>query len=105
MHDHGGQHHAGTDHPSDGQVRSAKKDQAADAQRQEHPGRSRLQDIQDVVHGQQLCMLDNGRQNAQQDKDKQNRDIEAVLQQELLDIERIPVIFKLLFLSFRKSEF
>ena len=50
-------------------------------------------------------MLDNGRQNAQQDKDKQNRDIEAVLQQELLDIERIPVIFKLLFLSFRKSEF
>ena len=49
-------------------------------------------------------MLDDRRQDAQQDKDEQDRDIQAVVQQELLDVERVFVVFPLLLLFFAESE-
>ena len=50
----GGGGHAHADHTADGQVRAGEQDQPGDAQRQEHARRSLLQDVEDVVDGQQL---------------------------------------------------
>ena len=105
VHDHRGQHHAGAHHAAHRQIRAAQQDQAADAQCQEHARGRGLQDIQDIVHRQQLGMLDDRRQNAQENEDEQNGNIKPVLQEELLHIERILVILPLLFLLLGKREF
>src|SRR5699024_8599597 len=60
MHDDGGGGHAHTDHTANGQVRTGQQDQAGDAQCQEHTRRRLLQDVQDVVHREQLHVLDDG---------------------------------------------
>ena len=50
-------------------------------------------------------MLDNRRQETQQDKDEQDCDVQSVLQQKLFDIECVLVVFPLLLLLFGKGEF
>ena len=104
MHDHGRQDHAGTDHSPDRQIRTAQQDQAADAQGQEHTGRSRLQDVQDIGHGQQFCMLDDRCQNTQDDKNTDDGDVKAIGQEELFDVESIFVVLPFLLLVLREGE-
>ena len=105
VHDHRCEHHACTHHTADGQVGTGQQDQTADAQSQEHARRSRLQNVQDVIHRQQGHALDNRAENAQQDEDKENDDIQTVFQQELTHVEGIAVAFPFLLPLFCGGEF
>ena len=79
MHDNGSCYHAHTNHTSDGQVRTCKKDQARNAQGQEHSGRCLLQDIQHIVVGQKLNALNRRRDGAQGNEDNHNCNVQSVL--------------------------
>ena len=96
MHDDGGSGHAHAHHTADGQVGTGQHDQTSHAQSQEHTGRGHLEDVQHVVHSQQLHALDSGSDEAQSDEDDQNGYIQAVLQQEVPGVEGVAVVLHLL---------
>ena len=82
VHDDGGGGHAHADHTADGQVSAGQKDQTGNTQCQEHTGRSLLQDVQNIVDGQQRHVLDDGGDDAQRDEDDDDGDVQTVSQQE-----------------------
>ena len=75
VHDDGGGGHAHAHHTADGQVGARQQDQARHAQGQEHPGGRLLEDVQNVVHRQQLNLgpLDDGGGDTQGDEDHRDR--------------------------------
>ena len=78
MHDDGCRRHAHTNHTADGQVGAGEQDQARNAQRQEHSGRSLLEDVQHIVYRQQLHVLHQRRDDTQGDEDDDNGDVQTV---------------------------
>ena len=96
VHDHGCEHHAGAHHTPHREVCTGQEDQAADTQCQEHARGCRLQDVQDIVHRQQLGMLDHRSQDAKQDKDADDHDIQTVGQEKLFHVKGIFVVFPVL---------
>ena len=96
MHDNRSGNHAHTNHTSDGQIRTGEKNQACNAQGQEHSGRCLLEDIQHVVVGQKLNSLNRRRDGAQGDEDNDDGYVQTIFQQEVPAVEGILVILHLL---------
>lgn len=74
-------------------------------QGKEHSGRSLLENVQNIIIGKQGNMLYKGRNYAQSDKNQDNRDIQAVLQQECPSVKGIFVILPFLRPHLHKSKF
>ena len=96
--------HAHTHHATNGEVGAGKQDESGNAQRQEHARRGLLEDVQYVLVREKLRALHDGRDGAQEDEDKENDDVEAVLEEELPAVEGVLVVLPLLGLTLRKRE-
>src|SRR5699024_10610818 len=105
VHHDGGGGHAHAHHTADGQVGTGQQDQAGHAQSQEHSGGRLLEDVQDVVHRQQLgAALEDGGGNTKADEDDNDGDIQAVLQQEVTAVEGVLVVLPALGHRLSKGE-
>ena len=82
VHNNGRRGHAHTNHTSDGKVGTRKQNQSRNAQSKEHSGRSLLQNVQNIVIGQQRRILHNRSNDTQCHKNQYNHDIQSILQEE-----------------------
>ena len=78
VHHDGRGDHRHTDHTADGEVSTGQEDQTRNAECKEHTGRCLLQDVQDVGDREQLRVLHNRGDDAQEDEDRDDDDVESL---------------------------
>ena len=84
--------HAHADHSANGEVRTGEQDQPCHAEREEHSRGRLLEDVQHVVDGEKGDALDDRRDDAQSNENHDDRDVQAVAQEEITAVEGVAVI-------------
>ena len=104
VHDDRCRYHRHTYHTADGKIGSGQKDQSRNTQCQEHTGRCLLKNVQDICRCEQLCVLHNRCDDAEEHEDADDYNVQSVRQKELLSVEGILPVLSLLRLILCKGK-